>query len=64
MTPNMHIRQLEASDLESVTSVMDEWWGGRPVRQQDGVPVALDYGGPGQHGVQFSRSLGGRADGV
>lgn len=31
--PFMQLRQLEQSDCEFVTSVVDEWWGGRSVRQ-------------------------------
>jgi N-acetylglutamate synthase-like GNAT family acetyltransferase len=28
----MHIRPLAPSDYESISPVLDEWWGGRPVR--------------------------------
>lgn len=28
----MHIRQLEPSDYDAITQVVDAWWGGRPMR--------------------------------
>jgi ribosomal protein S18 acetylase RimI-like enzyme len=28
----MHIRTLEPADFEAISPVIDEWWGGRPVR--------------------------------
>jgi ribosomal protein S18 acetylase RimI-like enzyme len=32
ITP-IHIRQVESKDYEAISPVMDDWWGGRPVRQ-------------------------------
>ena len=29
----MYLRPLKSSDYEPISSVVDEWWGGRPVRQ-------------------------------
>jgi predicted GNAT superfamily acetyltransferase len=29
----MHMRQLESADYDAISPVVDEWWGGRPVRQ-------------------------------
>jgi GNAT superfamily N-acetyltransferase len=28
----MHLRQLEPSDFDAITTVVDDWWGGRPMR--------------------------------
>lgn len=29
----MHLRNLNANDCDPITAVVDDWWGGRPMRQ-------------------------------
>ncbi|MBW4529911.1 MAG: hypothetical protein KME02_04385 [Aphanothece saxicola GSE-SYN-MK-01-06B] len=65
------IRHLEQDDDQPIISVVDEWWGGRPIAfhrrigfslldsddKVDGLPVAMGYDGEGEDRVIFIKDL-------